>query len=187
MTVASFKDKLADPGAGIQGQRGMSQVHDLQDLVVGDARMHEAGRHMNSQAKTRKPASAFEPAGYIIGEGDFFLRDPQDHLPGFDGDIPAVFDMHIPGYVLEMRVVLDVIDLRPLLEDPEIIAEGKVDRPWPYLRFVERFDGDQFIFYSFFYLFPDKNAHGAFASQSILWFCRTKVDIALLLFVHTWQ
>jgi hypothetical protein len=54
--------------------------------------------------------------------------------------------MNVSGYVLEMGIVFYVIDPRPFFEDPEIIAERKINRTGSDLRFVERFDGDRFIF-----------------------------------------
>ena len=111
MTVALFKYKLADPGSWIQGQRPVAQVHDLQDLVVRDARMHETCGNMDRQTESREPASAFKAAGDIVGKGDLFLRDPQDHLAGFDNDIAAILDVNSFGYILKMRIVPDMVDL----------------------------------------------------------------------------
>ncbi len=145
MTVAFLKYELADRDAGMQGQGRMPQIHDFQNLVVGDARMHETGGNVNSQPKTGKPASPFEPAGDIIGESDFFPGDSQNHLTRFYDDGTAVLHVYLPGNIPEMRIIFYVIDLRSFLENPEIIAESKIDGTRSDLRFVEWFDPDQFI------------------------------------------
>ena len=111
VTVASFKYELADPGAGVQGQGSVPQVHDLQGLMVRDARMHEAGGDMDRKAKTREPAPPFEPAGYVVGKGDLLLRDPQDDLAGVDDDVAAILDVDLFGDILKVGMVLYVIDL----------------------------------------------------------------------------
>src|SRR3972149_4903438 len=144
-SVASFKYELADPGAGVQGQGSVPQVHDLQGLMVRDARMHEAGGDMHREAKTREPASPFEPAGYGVGKGDLLLCDPQDHLPGLDDDVAAVLDVDLFSDILKVGMVLYVIDFCLFLKDPEIIAKRKVDRTRPDLRSVERLDPDQLL------------------------------------------
>jgi hypothetical protein len=61
-------------------------------------------------------------------------------------------------------MVLDVIDLFLLLEDPEIIAEREVDGPRPDLRLFQRLDPDQLLFQGFSDLFPDQYAHDWLAS-----------------------
>ena len=71
----------------------MSQIYYFQDLMVGNAGVHEAGRHVNGEPEPREPASPFKPAGYIVGNGDFFFRDTQDHLTGFYRYVAAG---HIP-------------------------------------------------------------------------------------------
>jgi len=89
----------------------MSQIYYFQDLMVGDAGMHKTGSHMNRQAKTRKSASPFKPAGYVVGEGDLFFRDPQDHLSRLYDHVIAVFHVNNLGYILKMRIVFYMIDL----------------------------------------------------------------------------
>ena len=59
----------------------MSEVHDLQDLMVRDAGVHEARGDMDSKAESRKSASSFEATGDVIGQGDFFPRDPKTSRP----------------------------------------------------------------------------------------------------------
>jgi hypothetical protein len=146
MTRAFFKYKLADPGAGVQGQRTMPQIHNFQCLMVGDARLHKAGGDMDSEPEPREPASSFKPAGYRIGKSYFLLRDPQDHLPGFDDEVSAVFDVHGFGYIVKMRILFYMVDLRLFFKDPEIVAERKIDGTGPDLRSVERLYPDQFAF-----------------------------------------
>ena len=89
----------------------MSQIYYFQDLMVGDAGMHKTGSHMNREAKTRKSAPPFKPAGYVVGKRDLFSRDPQDHLSRLYNYIIAVVHVNSPGYILKMRIVFYVIDL----------------------------------------------------------------------------
>jgi len=89
----------------------MSQIYYFQDLMVGDARMHKTGCHMNREAKTCKSAPPFKSAGYVVGKGDLFSRDTQDHLSRFYDYIIAVFHMNNLGYILKMRIIFYVIDL----------------------------------------------------------------------------
>ncbi len=79
--------------------------------MVRDARMHKTGGNMNRQPKTRKSASPFKTAGYIVGKSDLFFRDPQDHLTWFYNYITAGFNMNSFGYILKMGIILYVIDL----------------------------------------------------------------------------
>lgn len=72
--------------------------------------MHEPGSHVNCQPETSKPASAFQPAGYGIGKGDFFLCDSQDHLARLYDDKSAVFNVNCFGNILEMRIFFYVVD-----------------------------------------------------------------------------
>jgi len=48
---------------------------------------------MDRESETREPASPSSLPGYVIGKGDLFLRDPQDHLAWLDDDVAAVLDM----------------------------------------------------------------------------------------------
>jgi hypothetical protein len=146
MAVAALKNHLANPRTGIQRQRRMPEIHYFQDLMVGDARVHEAGSNMDSQPKPGKSAPPFKPAGDIIGNGDFFFRDPQNHLARPYGYGIAVFHMNRPGYILKLGIIFYVIGPRAFYESPEIVAERKIDRTRADLRFLERFDRDQFIF-----------------------------------------
>lgn len=73
--------------------------------------MHETGGNVNSEPKSRKPASSFKPAGYIIGKGNFFSRDPQNHLTWLYNHVAAVFNVNSPGYILKMGMIFYVIDL----------------------------------------------------------------------------
>lgn len=120
----------------------MPQVHYFQYLMVGDARVHEAGGDMDREAETREPAPAFEPARNIIGKCYSFLRDPQDHLARLYYDMTSVLYMHGLGQVLKIRTVMDMIGLCSFLECPEIVAECKIDRAGPDLLLIERFDLD---------------------------------------------
>src|SRR5574337_400583 len=106
--------------------------------MVGDARVHKSGRNMDGQPKTRESASAFKPTGYIIGKGNFFLRNPQDHLAWFNNYGTAVLHMHGLGYILKMRIIFYVIDVGSFLKNPEIVTEGKINRAGSYLRFFKR-------------------------------------------------
>ena len=115
MAITSLKHELADPSVRIQGQRCMSEVHDLQDLMVRDAGVHEARGDMDSKAESRKSASSFEATGDVIGQGDLFARDPKDHLARLDHYKTFVLHMDASGDVLEPGVVLDVVDLGLLL------------------------------------------------------------------------
>jgi hypothetical protein len=111
MAVAFLEYELADPGPGIQRQGPMSEIDDLQDLMVRDARMHETCGDMDGQTETRKSASSFQAAGYRIGKSDLLFRDPQDHLARFYHDIASILHMNAFGYIFEPRVVPYVIDL----------------------------------------------------------------------------
>ncbi len=72
--------------------------------------MHETGRNMDGQPEPRKSASSFKPAGYIIGKGNFFFRDAQNHLTRLYHDITAVLNTNAFGYILEMRIIFYMID-----------------------------------------------------------------------------
>ena len=116
MAVALFKYELADPGARIESQRCMSEVHDLQDLMVRDARMHEARGDMDGKAESREPASSFEATGDVVGQCDPLPRDPEDHLARLDYHKTSILHVNTRRDVLEPGVILDVVDLGFLLE-----------------------------------------------------------------------
>ena len=107
----------------------MSEVHDLQDLMVRDARMHEARGDMDSKAESREPASSFEATGDVIGQCDLFPRDPKDHLARLDYHKTSILHMNARGDVLESGVILDVVDFGTLLEYSEVVPERKIDGP----------------------------------------------------------
>ncbi len=105
----------------------MSQIYYFQNLMVRYARMHKTRCYVNSEPETRKSASPFKPAGYIIGKGDFFFRYPQNHLARLYDYIAAVFNMNMFRYILKKRTIFYVIDLRMFFKDPEIITQRKIN------------------------------------------------------------
>ena len=127
MAITLLKDELANPSPGIEGQRCVSEVHDLQDLMVRDAWVHEACRDMNSKAKSRESASSFEATGDIIRQCDPLPCNPEDHFARLDHQIASVLDMDAFGDVLEPRAVVDMVDLGQLLKYPEVVPERKID------------------------------------------------------------
>ena len=127
----------------------MSEVHHLQDLMVRDAGVHEARGDMDSKAESRKSASSFEATGDVIGQGDLLTRNPKDHLTRLDHYKTPVLHMDASGDVLEPGVILDVVDLGPLLEYSEVVPEREVDGPGSDLRPIERFDPDNPFFNAF--------------------------------------
>src|SRR5208282_2886901 len=90
VAITSLKHELADAGVRVQGQRCMAEVYDLQDLMVRDARMHEPRSNMDGKAESGEPASAFEPAGDVIGQRDLFPRDPEYHFAWLDDNTIAI-------------------------------------------------------------------------------------------------
>jgi len=67
MAITFLKNELADPGVRIKSQWRISEIHNLQDLMVRDTWMHEARSDMDSKAESREPASSFEATGNVIG------------------------------------------------------------------------------------------------------------------------
>ena len=59
MAIAFFEYELADPCARIQCQRAMSEIDDLQNLMVGDAGMHKTGSNMHRKSETSESAPSF--------------------------------------------------------------------------------------------------------------------------------
>ena len=94
----------------------MPQIYNLQNLMVRDARMHKTGSHMDREAKTRKPASAFKPAGYIIRKSDSLFRNTQNHFPRFYNDVAAVFYMNSFGYILKSLPRVRSIEPGPICD-----------------------------------------------------------------------
>src|SRR5271165_3453008 len=137
----------------------MSEVHNLQDLLVRDARMHEARGDMDSQAESCEPASSFEATGDVIGQCDPFPRDPKDHLARLDYHKTPILNMNTGGDVLKPGVILDMVDLRFLFEYSEVVTERKIDGPRADLRPVERFDLDRSVRQSLLNLCSDQNTH----------------------------
>jgi len=145
VAITPLKHELADASVRIQGQRGMSEVHDFQNLMVRDARVHESRSDMYSQTEPGESTSPFQAAGYIVGQCDLLPRDPENHLARLDHHKTAVFHVDAARDVLEPGVVGDVVDFGPLLEYSEVVSKRKIDRPGADLRSIERVDPDRSI------------------------------------------
>ena len=99
--------------------------------MVRDARVHEARGNMDGKPESGEPASAFEPTGDVIGQRNFFPRDPEYHFARLDDNRIAILDADARGDVLEPGVVRDMVDLGPLLEYPEFVPERQIDGAGP--------------------------------------------------------
>ena len=74
-SLSALKDDLADSNARFEHERKRSEIPDLQNLPVVDARLNETCGHVNDQSHSSKTAPSFQPATDIGRKSDPFMGD----------------------------------------------------------------------------------------------------------------
>jgi len=159
-----LKDDLANPDPRVQGDREGAGIEQFQYLLIGHARLDEAGCDMHHQTDPGKPTPPLDPTADGRREGNF-LHGYSQHCFVWPDDQMIVngYDITVGIGVKPFAFEIDGIPGRT--ENPECSSQCTVNACGSDCGWVERIDGNYARINPGFYFVMGKDGHTSMVSH----------------------